>query len=415
MQSTFKSWAIALIGGLFFFYNFFQMTLFNPLAPALMVHFNIDSVAFGSVSSGYFLAVSLLALPAGMIADKIRTKPLMLALLAATVANLFFTASITDAGLLGMSRFAQGMIHAFALTLPMKLAVQWIAPNRLAMASSLIVTIGLIGGAVCQPIMTYFLGTDGLHQALVVNAYIGLAIFILFALVIRDNSQFWVQHHSPSWVDFFRGLKASMMNSQNWMGGLYVWFLNLPLILLGATWGQVYMQETWALKPESGSFIIGLIFLGVIVGGPLIGIISDMLKSRKRPLIAGSVLSVLVLGSLLLLPNLSPLALAIIFFLLGITTSSQVLVYPMVAESNPANAVAFSLSIVTFSMMLGNALASVAFSAIVNSRAIQTEIGPSYTADTFVPGMWMMWGAILLSLVVIAFMRETFKRSEVSI
>lgn len=409
MNTPFKSWLIALTGGLCFFYNFFQMTVFNPLAPALMETFHIDSAAFGAINSGFFLAVALMAIPAGMIADKIRTKPLLLALTCATVLNLILISTITDPALLGVLRFAQGMIHAFGLSLSMKLAIQWIPANRLALASSLIVTIGLLGGALSQPLMTYSLSTGDLHQALLNDAYLGLGILLLFIFVVRDNPEFWSKHHSPSLSEYLGGLRKSLTKSQNWIGGIYVLFLNLPVALLGATWGQLYMEHTWMTPAETGSFIISLIFFGVIVGGPLVGMLSDAVCSRKGPLIAGSVLSTLVLGVILLMPSLSPFTLGVLFFVLGITTSSQVLVYAMVAESNPPSSAAVSLSIVTFVIMIGNALANVIFSETVNSRAVETALGPQYSAESFKPGMWMIWGAICLSLLVIAILNETFK------
>jgi MFS family permease len=403
-----QAWIITLVGGLFFFYNFIQMTLFNPLAPALMEYFKIDSIQFGSINAGFFLAVGILAVPAGMIVDKFRTKTLLLALTLATVLNLTLTAFTSDPGLLALLRFLQGMSHAFALALPMKLAIQWIAPSRMALASSLIITIGLLGGA-SQAVTTHLLETAGLHQTLLANAYLGVGIFLLFLAVIRDNENFWAKNQTQTWVQYLRGVRVSVFNPQNWIGGAYVWFLNLPLILLGATWGQLYMEHTWAVKGEAASFIISLIFFGVILGGPLLGFVSDGMHSRKRPLIAGSLLSLLVLGAVLLSPALNMLMLGTLFFILGITTSSQVLVYPMVTESNPPRYMGTSLSIVTLVIMEGNALASIAFSALIENNSVHTAWGTEYSAQSFTSGMWMMWAAILLSLLLVYFMRETFK------
>lgn len=408
--STFKIWSIALVGGLFFFYNFMQMTILNPLAPAVMAFFKIDSAEFGGINSGFFVAVALLAIPAGIIADKFRTKYLLLALTFATVVNLVVTAHTESAAVLGILRFAQGLIHAFALTLPMKLAIQWIPSKRMAIASSLIVTIGLLGGAISQPLMTYFLNADGLQQAFMNNAYIGLGIFALFALIIRDNDAFWAEFHSPSWREYFSGLRGSLGNRQNWIGGLYVFLLNLPLIMLGAAWGQLYMEHTWALQGEAGSFVISLMFFGVIVGGPLLGMMSDLLHSRKKPMVVGSFFSMLIFLPLLLVPSLNAFFLGVIFFLVGITTSSQVLVYPMVAESNSPRYVGTSLSIVTFVLMLGNAIGNVIFGALIERSTVQTAWGPEYSSQSFSSGMWMVCGALLVSLLVIYTMRESFQK-----
>lgn len=392
------AWLVTLVGGLFFFYNFIQMTLFNPLAPALMDYFKIDSIEFGSINAGFFLAVGLLAVPSGMIVDKFRTKTLLLVLTLITVCNLMLTASIQDPSLLAVLRFVQGLTHAFALALPMKLAIQWIAPSRMALASSLIITTGLLGGA-SQPITLAILESLGLHQTLFANAYLGIAIFALFALIVRDKESFWQTHSTQTWSEYFRGLRVSLFNPQNWLGGAYVWLLNLPLILLGAGWGQLYMEHVWAIQGETASLIISLIFFGVIVGSPLLGYASDAMHSRKRPLIAGSLLSLLVLSIVLLLPSLNAIMLGLLFFMLGVTTSSQVLVYPMVTESNPAQYMGASLSIVTLVIMVGNAAASFAFGALV---------GNEYTAQAFGPGMWMMWAAILVSLLFVYWLRETY-------
>lgn len=411
MPNTLKPWIITLISGLFFFYNFMQMTLLNPLAPALMEFFKIDSAVFAGVNSGFFFAVGLVALPAGIIADKFRTQYLLLALTLATVINLFLTAYTDNVSVLTVLRFVQGMIHAFALTLPMKLAIQWIPSKRMAIASSLIVTIGLLGGAVSQPLMTYFVNTQSLQHAFLNDAYIGLGIFALFALVVRDNDAFWKTFHSPSWREYFSGLRGSLSNRQNWIGGVYVFLLNLPLIVLGAGWGQLYMEHTWALKAESGSFIISLLFIGVIVGGPLLGVISDILHSRKRPMVVGSFLSMIVVLVLLLWVPPSAMMLSLLFFLLGITTSSQVLVYPMVTESNSPRYVGTSLSIVTLVLMIGNALGNVVFGALIQHNTVQTALGPEYSAQSFSPGIWMVCGAMMLSILFILLMRETFQKN----
>jgi predicted MFS family arabinose efflux permease len=412
MHSTTKSWLIALVGGLFFFYNFIQMTLLNPLAPAVMEAFHIDSTAFAAVNSGFFFAVALLALPGGMIADKFRTQYLLMGLTLATVLNLVITAHTTDIGVLGGLRFTQGMIHAFALTLPLKLAIQWIPAKRMAIASSLIITLGLLGAAISQPLMTYFVTTQGLEQTFMNNAYIGLAIFALFALVVRDNNQFWQSCQTPNLKEYFAGLRGSFGNSQNWVGGLYVFLLNLPLILLGAAWGQLYMEHTWALKAEAGSFVIGMMFMGVIVGSPLFGFISDSLHSRKRPMVVGSLLSMVVLLVLLFSANLSSQMLTILFFMLGVTSSSQVLVYPMVAECNSPQYVGTSLSIVTFVLMIGNAVGNTLFGMLIQASTIQTAWGPEYSAQTFNTGMWMVCGAMLVSAFVILMMKETFQKID---
>lgn len=411
-QAHRNPWLIAIVGGLFFFYNFIQMTLFNPLAEPLMSVFRLEPTEFGAISAGFFLAVAIVALPAGMLADKFKTKRLLLILLAGTIGISIGTAHTQDPGLLSTLRFAQGMIHAFALTLPIKLALQWIPPQRMAVASSLIVTLGLFGGALSQPMLTFFNENYGLTQALMYNAYIGMAVWVLFLIFVHDNREFWETHHSPSWGEYLKGIRVSIFNRQNWLGGFYVCLLNLPLILLGAGWGQLYMEHTWGVMGEQASFIIGLIFIGVICGTPLLGFLSDKIHSRKRPMYLGTLTSILVFAPLLLGIALGSWVLILIFFVLGITTSSQVVVYPMVTECNPPKYTGTAVSILTLVIMGGNALAQVVFGWLIDMKTTHTAWGPEYMQDSFAYGMWMMWGALVISIAVIFFMRETFHKHQ---
>jgi len=65
-KSLAMSWLIANVGGLFFFYNFIQMTLFNPLAEALMGRLLLEPSAFSQISVSILLALALVARPVGI-------------------------------------------------------------------------------------------------------------------------------------------------------------------------------------------------------------------------------------------------------------------------------------------------------------------------------------------------------------
>ena len=64
--------------------------------------------------------------------------------------------------------------------------------------------------------------------------------------------------------------------------------------------------------------IIGMIFIGTMIGSPLGGLISDKLQSRKKAMIGGGVLSLIVMLIIIFPPSSSAGLFYILFLLLGI-------------------------------------------------------------------------------------------------
>ena len=96
-----------------------------------------------------------------------------------------------------------------------------------------------------------------------------------------------------------------------------------------------------------------MVFLGTIVGSPLLGWLSDRIKQRRLPMIVFAVLSFMVVLILIYTPHLSFVQLAIIFFILGFFTSAQIISYPLVAESNPRSIIGTAEGLASVLIMAG--------------------------------------------------------------
>ncbi|WP_235379046.1 MFS transporter [Candidatus Coxiella mudrowiae] len=87
------------------------------------------------------------------------------------------------------------------------------------------------------------------------------------------------------------------------------------------------------------SFVNSMLFIGTIIGAaPVVGWLSDRIKRRRIPMMVGAVIALFLILLLMYLPYLSLLALLvllIIFWGLGFIISTQIISYPLIAESNP--------------------------------------------------------------------------------
>lgn len=104
-------------------------------------------------------------------------------------------------------------------------------------------------------------------------------------------------------------------------------------------WGSLYLVQIRGLMRADASFVTSMLFIGTIIGAPVVGWLSDRIKRRRIPIMVGAVIALFLILLLMYLPHLSLLVallvLLIIFWGLGFIISTQIISYPLIAESNP--------------------------------------------------------------------------------
>ncbi len=413
-QST-RSWAVVLFASLFFFYEFIQMNMFSSLGTELMLAFHIDATGLGKLGSTYFIANLLFLFPAGILLDRFSTKKIILWSLGFCFLGTFFF-SLTHAFWLAMAcRFFTGIGSAFCFLCCVRLASRWFEPKMMALVTGVVITVAMVGGMVAQTPLRLLINHFGWREALRFDALLGFGILLLIWFGVQNypedtHGKITEQRSQLHALGFWRSTAMALLRIQNWLAGLYACLMNLPIYLLGALWGSMYCTQVQHLSATDSSFVTSMIFLGTIIGSPLVGRISDALGYRKKPMIWGVFLSCVVFAPLMMGIQLSLAELMAIFFLLGLTTSTQVLSYPMVAESNPISLTATAVSVVSFTVIGGGAVFQPLFGYLMDSAyhgVVTTKTLRVYTPATFHHAMLIMPVSFVISLIALFFLKET--------
>lgn len=428
-QSVFKRmqpWIVVFSASLFFFFEFLQMNMFNALDPSLYKAFHLtNSTQLGQLSACFMFSMVLFLFPAGMILDRFSTKKVILTAMFSCITFVFLF-SLTATLLQGeICRLMTGIGDAFCLLACVRLASRWFSPKHMALVVGLIVTFAMIGGMVAQTPLTELTKMVGWRMALRIDAVSGTLMWLIILFFVKDfpagtKAFFEAQHASLEKLGFFHALKRTITNVQNWLGGVYVSLVNLPMMLLGSTWGGFYLTQTQHLSAINASFVDSLLFLGMIIGSPVVGWISDKLEQRKMPMIVGVIVSLIIILGIMYLPNLSYDDLKILFFALGIAISSQIIGYPLVAESNPSILTGTSEGLASVLIMSGGFLIPV-FPMLLNmhwNHAMQNGI-PQYSLYDYHLAFLIMPIAFLVALVAAFLVKEThccaYEESEVKV
>jgi len=402
-------WGIILASSSFFFLVMFQVSLFNAINPYLFkeLHFSVDQISLFSFV--FFLGNALLVFPAGILLDRCSVKKVELVSLSIFIVGSFIFATSSSFLVMLICRFVLGLVAAFTFLSSAKLAFRWLLPNKWALGIGIIMTIGTLGGLMAQVPFTFLVDYFGWRSGMFMTAFFSIGSFLLIYWVVRDFPDKRIKE-KETWNirQFCLSLLSTVTNKQNWLGAGYLSLINVPLFLLGGVWGSLFLMQGEGLSRGDSSIIVSMLFIGMICGAPLSGWISDRFRQRKKPMILGSVCSLIIALLIAYLPFSFFLLWVLLFFLFGFLCGFQVLGYTVIAESNPPELAATSASIGSLLLVTGGMLSPI-FSWGLSLHWTHKIIDgmPFYSLSDYRSAMMVLVAGLVLCFFLSLFIRET--------
>ncbi|OGT29927.1 MAG: hypothetical protein A3E87_09315 [Gammaproteobacteria bacterium RIFCSPHIGHO2_12_FULL_35_23] len=415
VRSTRTPWLVCLSAALFFYYVFFQLAMFNTISSHLMQTFNLNATSLGYLSSSYFFADALLIIPAGILLDRFSTRTIALSMMTACVISTYIF-SVTHSYFLALlCRALTGAGNAFAFLTSMQLASRWLPPKRLALGIGLIITTIMLGGIVAQTPLALLTSAIGWRSAMVINATLGLFFLAFMYYQLQDYPLEY--HHSATLTQnrtLFSNLKTALKSSQNWFCAGFVAFMNLPISLLGELWGVMYLTQTHHLSMTTATNITSMMFIGMIIGSPCMGWLSDKMQRRRIPMIMSAVFILAIVGLIAYINITSAILLGSLFFILGLLASAQVISYPTIAESNSLAITGTAMSTVAIFLNIVSFIAQPLFGWLIHLgwNGMKINNTPIYSAANFHLAMLLLPLAFIISLFIALKVKETYCRHK---
>jgi MFS family permease len=347
MEITYKSyqkvWLILLPLCFFLFYDFLQMNMMNSLSSSLIECLKITMLQLGEIAAVFFYINLLLLYPAGLLLDRFHVKLVVVFSLFFTLGGTLIFTLTPSALTLVEWRALSGVAGAFSYLSCVKILATYFPRKILGLYIGLTGIVIMLAGVVAQYPLVLFVGHFGLKTTLIFNIVLGATV-ISFLLIIPKKipESFSKNYTIPTSSNTF-------WNIYNWFIGIYAALNNLPLFVLGALWGNVYLQHTHSMSIESASVITSMIFFGNMLGAPLLGFFSDRMRDRKKLILLSSLLMLGSCAITLMAPvNTNVFFIGFLFFLMGIATGSQTLAYALIVDINKSENTAQATSILSF-------------------------------------------------------------------
>lgn len=406
-----QAWVVCLSAALFFFYEFIQMHMFNAINDDLRIAFHVNATELGVLSSTYLIGDIAFLLPAGMLLDRFSTRTILLIALAVCIMGTVGFALTHSFTMAAVFHFISGCGNAFCFLACMMLVSRWFAPNRQAFVVGFVVTMAFFGGVIAQTPLAYMADWVGWRMSLIYDGILGSLFFVVIFINVKDFPESYTgQRKVPQGTSFVSGLKKAFLNLQNILAGIYTCLLNLPIMVLDAIWGITYLKTVYGLSQIQASNVAAMIFFGSMIACPVAGLISDRMGLRRKPMIWGAILSLLCVSLVVFVPGWHYGSLLVLFFLIGFVTSTQIISYPLAAESNTASLTGTAVGLVSFIIMGGAAIAQVLFGKLLdlNWDGLMIAGQRAYSVAVYHKAMLMFPASMGIGLLAALLIKETY-------
>ena len=344
-------WLVWGTAAAFFAYGFMQRIAPSVMFDHLMRDFALSGAAFGGLAVSYFYTYAAIQVPVGLLVDRVGPR-LLLTVAAAVCAlgsALFGLADNLTLAYLGRLLLGAGTGVAFISTL--MLANRWLPPERFALVSGLTMTMGMLGAIGGQAPLGVLVETIGWRSAL----YIGAGAAVALGALI------WIVGHRPAPTasapthrvpPFHIALAALARDRQVWLAAWFCTTLSAPMLAFAALWGVPYLVQVHGFGRAPAGLAISMMPLGLGLGAPFVGWLSDRVGAR-RPFVLASPILLLALWLVVLYVPVPDRALYGLFLTVGLINGVLTLPYAIGVEIAPPEMRGAVTGIINLAPMLG--------------------------------------------------------------
>ncbi|MCB1080493.1 MAG: MFS transporter [Chlamydiia bacterium] len=403
------TWSLAV---LFLFYEFFVRVFPSIMVKDLMAAFSVTAGSLGTLSAFFFYAYAPMQIPVGLLMDRFGARRLLTfaALFCGIGSFLFGTALQLPAAEFG--RFLMGIGSAFAFVGMVYVCSHWFPPKKLALLVGIGNSVGMLGAVGAEGPLSFAVESFGWRWTVNAFGFIGIALaLILFLFIRKEPKSLKEQKRKETPADLGKNLKIVCSNYRTWLNGIIALLFYMTTAAFASLWGIPFLVESYQISKDLAGFIVSMIFVGWIIGGPIIGVISDRCSKRKPFLYASTLLTCLCILPVIYLSGLPTWLLFVLLLLVGFFQSAQLLNFSLAIELNPIKAKGTSIALTNFLVAFGSSIMQplLGFLLDLGWDGKMREGIPVYSLEDYHMAMMSFPVTLALSFILLLFLKEDKK------
>ncbi|MCM2285400.1 MAG: MFS transporter [Desulfobacula sp.] len=384
-----RQWIVFIFAGTLFILSQFYRSSVAVIAPDLIRDLALDSWELSTVSASFFYAFALMQIPVGIFLDSIGPRITMTLLTLASAGGALVFSQGDSYYSLTLGRILLGIGMACNFMGGLKLITLWFSPKQFATLSALIVSMGTAGNIAAATPLVLLVQAMGWRNAFITMGAATFFIALLFFFLVSDR---------PGGADQARkaskpGIKDTMKTARMLFSQKDFWIISFSTFCrygiyaaVQALWAGPYLTKVAGLSNVTAGNILLIMSIGLIIGCPLSGHLSDiMVNSRKKIIIPGLWGMIGILGVLVFLPaGTDPVILGVLFFAFGLFSGSGQIMYAHIKEQVPHENAGMAMTAINFFTMAGVAVFLQGMGALMKILHPGDSLGPSAFKTAFI-------------------------------
>ncbi len=381
---------------LFVVYSFCLNTASAVFSAAIQASLHASNVGVSIASGAFILGFACMQIPAGYLLDRYNARFVVsggVFLLALGNVIISFSDNLI---IYTLSNLMQGVGASFAFIAAAVLISQWFSGKIFPVLFGLTQTLSCVLAGVIHYYFTIMLTTHTWNQIYQGLAVFGFTLLVLTLVIVKTPAGY----QREASISLKKSLKIVINNKQIWLCSIAA-ATSFGVLLAYAGFWYVRIQTFYSVSNLQAVIISGMVFLGIGIGTPLLGWISNQVKSRVMVIHVTLCIGVMALLLGIYLPHFNIqtlIIIKIISFLIGFFLSGAMLFYTMVSEFSTNNTRGVAISLLNTTVFLFNTM-----------LLFLPYLFFTYISKDFFTYLWVLPFFAMFSLLLLYFTKDTYK------
>lgn len=349
-------WFMWGLAALFYAYRYLLDVSPSVMVDDLMRSLSVTAAVLGNIAAFFLYAYSGMQLLVGVLLDRYGARRLLSGAAFTSGVGIFLFANATGVVTGAFGRLLCGLGASFTAVGCMYIASKWLPPNRFALATGLVLTIGMIGAIGGTAPLSMLISSVGWRNALYILSLGGIIMALLLGIFLRDKSKTAVEKiKNPGRHSILDGLKHVITSKQSWLLSIYAGLIFMPITIFGSLWGVPFLVQKFNYTTTAAASLIITLYVGLAIGSPFFGWFSDYVGKRRSIMYISSVGTTLSTALLLYLPHLPQSFAGFFLFAFGFFTGASFVAYAALLENIQSCYAGSALGFMNVLNMIGGA------------------------------------------------------------
>jgi MFS family permease len=288
---------------------------------------------------------------------------------------------------------------------------KWFGMAKFSFMFGLVQVVAALTSAFSQNLIGFALDAMTWRALFNWTAVFGILLFVVGAIYIKDPAPA-VSDMKAEIADFFvsvvKGMAEVAKIAHVWIASVQGACAFGAMLALGVVWAPKLLM-VHGISESSANFGASMLWLGLAAGSAVVPHWSDVVRKRKLPIIAGTVVQLLALLALVYIPSLGTFAAMALCFIFGFANAAHMLAFSTAADVVQPSQIGTSAAIVNGIMFI--------FGGILISRpgarigiGLEAGITPK-SLELAQYASWPIIIALAVALVLAFVMKETYPTS----